>query len=99
MSRPTWTGRLTARALAHTLRTHGRICWLCGHTLHPGTESTDHVLPASTHPELEHEPSNWRPAHLHPAGRPRGCDVTGCRCPGNTGRKNRPWTNPPSRPW
>lgn len=99
MSRPTWRGRPTKRALATTLRRHGRICWLCGHTLEPGTESVDHVLPASTHPDQEWNPDNWRPAHRNSAGTPRGCTVNGCRCIGNTGRKARPWNAPPSRPW
>lgn len=99
MSRRTWPPRVAKRALAHVLAKFGRICWLCGHSIKPGAESVDHVHAAVDHPELEHEPSNWRPAHLHPAGRPKGCHVNGCRCPGNTGRRNRPWTTPPSRPW
>lgn len=99
MSRPTWRGRPTKRALQFVLSKFGHICWLCGHKIKDGDASTDHVHPASTHPELEWEPTNWRPAHRNPAGQPHGCTTTGCRCPGNTGRRNQPWTQPPSRPW
>lgn len=98
MSRPTWRPRAARRARDHVIAKHGRICWLCGHQIHK-TVSVDHVHAAVDNPQLEHDPDNWRPAHLHPAGQPDGCDTAGCRCPGNTGRRNRPWTAPPSRPW
>lgn len=99
MGRRTWHPRPAKRALAYVLAKYGPICWLCGHTIEKGAESVDHVQPAADYPQLEHDPDNWRPAHLHPAGQPKGCQTTGCRCPGNTGRRNKPWTTPPSRPW
>lgn len=37
------------------------ICWLCGK---PGADSVDHVLPLSIYPELAHDMSNLRPAHI-----------------------------------
>lgn len=99
MSRPGWGGRKAQRALSLVLARHGWTCWLCGHPIERGSASLDHVLPARTHPEQEWNPDNWRPAHLAGAGKPRGCDVDRCRCPGNSGRGDRPWTAPPSRQW
>jgi len=67
-----WTYDSTAyrRALAEVQAT-GPICWICGHA---GSDSLDHVIPASVAPELAGEPSNWRPAH----------GVNGCaQCPPN----------------
>ena len=46
------------------------VCWLCrqpiDYTAPPQSANAfepDHVLPRSTHPELEDDPSNWRPSH------------------------------------
>jgi hypothetical protein len=96
MPRPGWNGaRVTAAIRWVITRDHG-ICWLCGHN---GATSLDHIHPASTHPELEWTPTNWRAAHLGKAGRPKGCTTPHCTCPGNTGRRNTPATTPPSRRW
>ena len=99
MTRAKWNGRTITRALTLVIARHGSVCWLCGHTAPRTSLSVDHVHPVSTHPDLEHEPTNWRPAHLHRAGQPQGCDVPDCQCPGNKGRKDKPWTAPPSRSW
>jgi 5-methylcytosine-specific restriction endonuclease McrA len=47
-----------------------RPCWLCGqpidYTLRkpdPNAFTLDHVKPVSTHPHLEHDPTNHAPAH------------------------------------
>ena len=37
------------------------VCWLCGK---PGADTVDHVLPLSLYPELAHDMSNLRPAHI-----------------------------------
>lgn len=91
-----WGGDAARAAVAACLATHGDRCWLCGH---PGATSLDHVIPASTRPDLEWEPANHRPAHLTRPGTPTGCTVTGCTCPGNKGRKATPHTAPPTRAW
>lgn len=98
--RRTWNGDTTTQRRLHVIATHGRTCWLCGHEILM-TVSIDHVHPVSTHPELEHEPTNWRPAHLNGAASVSSdrCLVPDCTCPGNTGRKAQPWTAPPSRSW
>lgn len=71
MSQWTYDSRRYRKALAEVQAT-GPICWLCGH---PGSDTLDHVIPASIAPELAGEPSNWRPAH----------GVKGCsQCPPNT---------------
>lgn len=96
MSRPGWNGRRVTQAVAAVIaRDHG-TCHLCGHT---GANSLDHIHPASTHPDLEWEPSNWRAAHLTKAGTPTGCTTPDCTCIGNKGRRATPITTPPSRPW
>lgn len=102
MTRSNWSEHQRTTAVTHLVTTYGRTCWLCHHPITTEqTISIDHVHPVHTHPELEHEPTNWRPAHLHPHGHPagNGCNTPGCNCPGNTGRKHRPWTAPPSRTW
>lgn len=96
MPRPRWNGARVTAAVAYVIRRDHGMCWLCGHT---EATSLDHIHPASTHPHLEWEPTNWRAAHLGKAGQPKGCRVDGCTCPGNTGRKAKPWTTPPSRRW
>lgn len=47
------------------------VCWICGDAIdlalrhpHRMSWSLDHVKPLSTHPELAHDESNLRPAHL-----------------------------------
>lgn len=50
-----------------------RPCWLCGGAIdydapHDDYDNDDryqrdHFFPASTHPELYEDPSNWRPSH------------------------------------
>lgn len=47
-------------------------CWLCGQPIDynakPGTSpdshNLDHYYPVSTHPELQHDPANFRHAHM-----------------------------------
>lgn len=96
MPRRGWNGRRVTQAVARVIaRDHG-TCWLCGHT---GATSLDHVLPASTHPHLEWEPTNWRASHLTKAGTDDGCHAPGCTCIGNKGRKAKLITAPPSRSW
>ena len=96
MPRTGWNGRRAATARTTVVaRDHG-ICWLCQH---PGATSLDHLMPASTHPHLEWEPTNWRAAHLTKAGTDQGCPVPGCSCIGNKGRKAQLITTPPSRNW
>ena len=92
----TWTGRRVTAAIAYVVARDTGICWLCQH---PGANSCDHVMPASTHPHLEWVRTNWKAAHLTKAGTPDGCQVHGCQCIGNKGRKATPWTPPPSRDW
>lgn len=52
----------------------GAVCWLpgCGLPIdyslpsgqgHADAFQRDHYFPASTHPELYNDPSNWRPSH------------------------------------
>lgn len=96
MPRSTWGGRRATAARRWVLDKYAGRCWLCDHD---GANSLDHVQPASTRPDLEWEPTNWRAAHFGKAGQPKGCKVDGCRCPGNAGRKAKPWTSPPSRTW
>jgi 5-methylcytosine-specific restriction endonuclease McrA len=70
MSKWTYDSRAYRKALAEVQAT-GPICHICGH---PGSDSLDHVLPASLFPELAGDPSNWRPVH----------GVNGCpQCPPN----------------
>lgn len=97
--RSSWSGRVIRARVAMLVQRDGPACWLCGHTAAPTARSLDHVHPVSTHPELEHEPTNWKLAHLTKAGTPAGCEVPGCECPGNKGRKAAAWTAPPSRDW
>ena len=99
MTRTKWNGRTIAAALDLVITRHGSTCWLCGHRAPRSSLSVDHVHPVSRFPHLEHDPGNWRPAHLHQAGTDQGCDITGCTCPGNKGRKDKTWTAPPSRTW
>lgn len=96
MPRPGWNGRRATAASRYVVRRDAGLCWLCNHD---GATSLDHVMPASTHPALEWEPTNWRAAHLTKAGTPTGCQVPGCTCIGNKGRKAKLITAPPSRRW
>lgn len=99
MTRAKWNGRTITTRTNMLIRRDGPTCWLCHHPAPPGTRSIDHIHPVITHPELEHEPTNWRLAHLTRAGTQHGCPHPGCHCPGNKGRKAQPWTAPPSRSW
>lgn len=70
-----------------------RPCWLCGqpidYTLRkpdPACFSLDHVKPISTHPQLEHDPTNHAPAHL-------GCNSS------RSARDPRPGLGSTSRRW
>lgn len=96
MPRTGWSGRRATRARQFVIARDSGLCWLCNH---PGATSLDHVLPASTHPDLEWEPTNWRAAHLTRAGTPTGCTTPGCSCIGNKARKATPITAPASRNW
>lgn len=96
MPRRTWTGDKVTRAKRFVIRRDRGICWLCGH---PGANSLDHIIPASDRPDLEWNPSNWKAAHLHNAGRLLGCQEPGCQCIGNVRRGTTPHTAPPSRDW
>lgn len=87
MSRPGWNGRHIRNALTYVTTRDGDSCILCGH---PGANSVEHVLPVSTHPDLEWDPTNWRPSHLHGAGTPKGCQHPDCLCPGNLARGQAP---------
>ena len=99
MTRTNWSGRTIQRVVAYLRRRDGDTCWLCHHHVSTDADSIDHIHPVSTHPQLEHEPSNWKLAHLTRAGTTTGCPTPGCTCPGNKGRKAKPWTAPPSRSW
>lgn len=97
MPRKTWTGQAVTKATAYVIQRDSGICWLCHH---PRATSLDHVQPASIRPDLEWTETNWRAAHLNPAGHHHnGCTIDGCQCPGNTGRGNRTPTIPSSRRW
>jgi hypothetical protein len=96
MPRPHWNGRRVTNAKAWVINRDKGICWLCHH---PGANSLDHILPASTHPNLEWTRTNWKAAHLGQAGQHDGCSVEGCTCPGNRKRGARPHTAPPTRSW
>lgn len=97
--RPKWNAHTIRTAVALLVARDGTTCWLCGHDTHTRSRSVDHVLPYAHRPDLDHVTSNWRLAHLNSAGTPRGCDVRGCTCAGNTGRRATPATPPPSRTW
>lgn len=101
MPRRHWNGRDIIAAVSLLLQRDGTDCWLCHHHAHPSSRSVDHVIPFRDRPDLDRIPTNWRLAHLHPAGHTsgRGCPVAQCQCPGNTGRRATPWTPPPSRDW
>nr|DAW53928.1 MAG TPA: HNH endonuclease [Caudoviricetes sp.] len=75
--------------------TRGRsVCWLCHQRIDyaaaPGTtedsHELDHVLPVSTHPEAQEDPSNFRHSH-------RRCNsVRGARAPaGGLGEEVEAW--------
>jgi hypothetical protein len=87
MSRPGWNGRTITAAVQLVTARDGDQCAICNH---PGADSLDHDVPVTVDPALEWEPSNWKLSHLNPAGQTRGCDVTGCTCPGNVGRRTAP---------
>lgn len=99
MTRSKWNGQTITTRTRAVIRRDGNTCWLCHHEVAHGSQSLDHVHPVSTHPHLEHEPTNWKLAHLTRAGTPTGCQHPACTCPGNKGRKAQPWTAPPSRSW
>jgi 5-methylcytosine-specific restriction endonuclease McrA len=59
--------RLTGRARQARNRrilSTSDICWICGK---PGADSVDHVIPIAR--GGTEDPSNLRPAHLHPCNR------------------------------
>lgn len=62
---PKWGGRKAQAWSAAVLRNQGRVCALRleGCTLIATT--ADHVKPRSTHPHLQYDPSNGRPACSH----------------------------------
>jgi hypothetical protein len=100
MSRPGWNGRRVTNALNHLYRTtHPPTCWLCHHHITRASASIDHILPASTHSQLEWDPHNWQLAHLTQAGTPTGCPVPDCQCIGNKRRRDQAVTAPSSREW
>lgn len=43
------------------------VCWICGL---PGADSVDHVVPLDR--GGTNDPSNLRPAHMHPCNRAKG---------------------------
>lgn len=91
MSQWTYDSRRYRKALAEVQAT-GPICWLCGH---PGSDSLDHVIPASVAPDLASDPSNWRPAHGV-----RGCPTCGVKCQQVKGNKlTMPQQTRRSRAW
>jgi hypothetical protein len=63
-------------------RAAGAPCWIDGQAIDydapsgdPNAFEVDHVLPVKTHPELEFEPSNRRPAHAR-CNRSKGAGQT-----------------------
>lgn len=64
------TGRTEFKAMHAGLHS---ACWICGMAIdydapHDDYKNDDrfqldHFYPVSTHPELQHDPSNWRPSH------------------------------------
>lgn len=87
-----WGGRKAQEAKRYCQTVHGWTCWLCGHEIAPDDYTVDHVIERHIRPDLEWEPTNWRPAHgrKHPE----------LGCPGNFGRSGRKrrrvlvWTAP-----
>lgn len=67
-----WTPRSHKyRLLCIQVKREEPVCWLCGHPIDawrkrpdPMCYSTDHVLAASTHPELAEVRGNLHAAHL-----------------------------------
>lgn len=67
-------------------------CWLCHQPIdyqlptgHPDAWSADHRLPVKTHPQLELDPENLRPAHWR-------CNQNrGERAPTELGATSRAW--------
>jgi 5-methylcytosine-specific restriction endonuclease McrA len=90
VSRWTFDSRRYRKALREIQAT-GPTCWLCGHG---GSDSIDHVIPASVAPDLRADPANWRPAHGV-----RGCPVCGVRCQQVRGASLTPKRSPRSRRW
>lgn len=39
------------------------ICGVCGEPVHEGDVTLDHIYPVSTHPNLQYNETNIRPAH------------------------------------
>ena len=96
MTRRNWSGRRAQRARTQIIaRDHG-ICGLCQH---PGANTLGHIIAAEIRPDLEWVPSNWQAQHGPKAGRPGGCQVLGCTCPGNYGLGTRTPTPTPTRSW
>jgi 5-methylcytosine-specific restriction endonuclease McrA len=103
MSKWTYDSRAYRKTLAQVQAT-GPICWLCGH---PGSDTLDHVIPASVAPDLAGDPSNWKPAHgvngcphcpptvsadRRRHGQPRRCNQSrGNRTPATQTRRSRAW--------
>jgi 5-methylcytosine-specific restriction endonuclease McrA len=90
MSQWTYDSRRYRTALRHVQAT-GPICWLCGHA---GSDSLDHVIPASIAPELASDPGNWRPAHGV-----RGCPTCGRKCNQQRGTRMTITQSRRSRAW
>lgn len=97
--RTNWNAQHIRSAIAHVIARDGTNCWLCGHQTTGRTRSLDHVIPYTHRPDLDHNPTNHKVAHLNSAGTERGCTTPGCTCTGNTGRRATPATPPPSRSW
>lgn len=60
---PRLTGRARQQRNQRILRTNN-TCWICGQ---PGADSIDHVIPIAA--GGTEDPSNLRPAHMHPCNR------------------------------
>ena len=85
MSHDGWGGQASRRWVSLVLAEHGTTCHLCGHA---GSDTGDHIKPRSTHPHLQYDVANGRPAHHKP------CPTCGVRC--NIKRKNKRLTVTPS---
>lgn len=90
-ARRTWGRKSQANTRWVIARDHG-ICGICGH---PGADTLGHILPALTHPELEHDPANWQAEH----GQPHHPHLSGFACPGTYGKGATITGHPPTRDW
>lgn len=89
-------GRRTQAAARYVIARDRGICGLCGHT---GATTWGHIIAVDTRKDLEWDSSNWQAQHGPKAGRPGGCTVNGCDCPGNYGIGKREYKRRPSRNW